>query len=95
MKNAATELRKKHPKESLEELKSKGFDAWVRESFALARKVAYRDGKLRGGRDRDHGEVLPADYAATAQPVAYRRAALAGYRLAEVMRSCLGEEAQK
>jgi hypothetical protein len=95
VKNAATELRKKHPKESLEELKARGFDAWVRESFALARKVAYRDGKLRGGRDRDRGEVLPADYAATAQPVAYRRAALAGYRLAEVLRSCLGEEAQK
>jgi hypothetical protein len=48
VKNAAIELRKKHPKESLEELKSRGFDAWVRESFALARKVAYRDGKLRG-----------------------------------------------
>jgi hypothetical protein len=35
-------------KESLEELKSRGFDARVQESFALAKKVAYRDGKLRG-----------------------------------------------
>src|SRR5262249_42946630 len=50
VKNAAVELRKKHPKESLEELKSKGFDAWMQESFVLAQKVAYRDGKLRGGR---------------------------------------------
>jgi hypothetical protein len=60
---------------------------WAKESFALARDVVYDGGKLKGGqRDaKDAAPELPEGYDATANELARRRAALAGYRLADLL----------
>jgi hypothetical protein len=64
--------------------------SWVRESFELAKAVAYRDGGRflvgpgSGGGELHHQPVrLSDDYAYTAKAVARERIALAGYRLAD------------
>jgi len=51
----------------------------------MAKEQAYRHGQLRGTRDQQNGEVLPADYIATVKPLAERRIVLSGYRLADVL----------
>jgi len=64
------------------------FEHWLRkESFELAKKEVYRLGALAGSAAKQSAPVLPADYAATVQPLAQRRIVLAGYRLANVIRS--------
>lgn len=55
---------------------------WSRESFALARTLAYREGTLPAGTGKE-GAVLPADYLPTAKPIAGRQVALSGHRLAD------------
>ena len=74
----------------LSELGADSFKVWADESFELARKVAYREGRLQGARVRDKAElktieapVLPDDYAGAAAQVSARRMALAGYRIAD------------
>jgi hypothetical protein len=62
-------------------------DAWCEESAAIARDVAYAGGALRGGTNRNDGPVLPDGYTKRAKAVAERRVVLAGYRLAEVLKS--------
>jgi len=65
-------------------------EAWAKESFEIAVKIAYQNGALRGtpkGQRKDCREVtdaavLPVGYAATARKIADRRMALSGYRLA-------------
>ena len=60
---------------------------WTRdESFPSAVHDAYRDGTIRSGPDREHGEPLPAGYVEAGRQVASRRAALAGYRLADLLK---------
>jgi len=80
-------------RDQLGELRASTFKAWADESFDLARKVAYRDGRLRGARAKDKADLkdikaplLPDDYAAVAAQVAARRMALAGYRIADQLR---------
>jgi S1/P1 Nuclease len=74
------------PRNALSELeKPSAFKAWADESFILAKKHGYRDGKLQGSRDEDNGTVLPKGYRQEVQPIAVRRAALAGYRLADLL----------
>ncbi len=88
VRNTAIELRnrKEHAKEKLTELTVIDFQQWAaKESLELAKKYAYRDGKLEGSPKRNGAPLLPADYAKTVQPVAERRALLAGYRLAAVL----------
>jgi hypothetical protein len=74
----------------LTELQSESFKAWADESYKLARKVAYRGGKLKGARAANKEQVkniqapvLPDDYAAAAAQVSARRMVLAGYRIAD------------
>jgi hypothetical protein len=55
----------------------------------LARELVYRNGKLDGSQNRNEAPTLPADYAKTVQPIAERRAVLAGYRLAVVLQKAL------
>ena len=63
-------------------------EKWARnESFPLAIKYAYRNGDLGGGGSKSNGIPLPADYLAQAKPVAERQMVLAGYRLAESLRT--------
>jgi hypothetical protein len=85
----ANQLRARYPRRSLHELKQVQFRKWADESHQLARKVAYRNGKLKGSRDERNGVPLPADYRAKAEPVAQRRMALAGYRLADLLQKWL------
>jgi len=86
-------------RDKLPELKAVTFKDWADESFALARKVAYRDGRLPGRRAKDKAELkdikaplLPDDYAATAAQVAARRMVLAGYRIADQLNFAFTKE---
>jgi hypothetical protein len=54
--------------------------------FALAREVAYLDGKRRGSTEAEAAPVLPDGYARKAKAVAERRLVLAGYRLADLLK---------
>jgi S1/P1 Nuclease len=86
--NRATELRlnPSYSRGALSELSETKFDNWGKpESFEIAKQVGYRNGALKGGTDRDNGEVLPSDYADTTKPVAQKRMVLAGYRLADLL----------
>jgi hypothetical protein len=64
-------------------------EAWAKESFEIATKIAYQNDALRGtpkGQRRDCREVtdaavLPNGYASFARKIADRRMALSGYRL--------------
>jgi hypothetical protein len=69
--------------------------SWIDESFDLARKVTYREGKLRAVRTHRDGSVPPdaveagEEYERAAHEVARRRIALATYRLADQLKECL------
>ena len=77
----------------------KDFERWGKESFEIAVRVAYQNGKLRGtpkGGRADCGmipnvAVLPAGYALTAGVIGERRIILAGYRLADVLKQLFGK----
>lgn len=89
VKNYAIELRsrKEFAREKLTELASTNFQDWaVKESVEIAKEVAYRNGKLDGGTQQAKAPALPEDYPTVAQPVAERRAVLAGYRMATTLR---------
>jgi hypothetical protein len=88
VRNTATALRlqPEHARAQLPELRETSFEHWAKqESFSVAKEHAYRNGQLQGSREQHHGEVLPADYIETVQPLAERRIVLAGYRLADVL----------
>jgi hypothetical protein len=70
-----------------------------KESFAIATKIAYRNGELSGA-PRDGNKdcstvaaapVLPAGYVVNASRIADRRMILAGYRLADLLMGLLGK----
>ena len=91
-RNRATELRRRpaFARDRLPELATPGFEAWARaESSPLAWEAVYRRGALPVGLTDADAPVLPADYGRAAQAVAERRAALAGYRLAAVVREAV------
>jgi S1/P1 nuclease len=95
VRNAATALRLQpdHARAQLPELRETRFEQWAtQESFSLAKDQTYRNGQLRGSKDQQNGEVLPADYIATVKPLAERRMVLAGYRLADVLRQSASHE---
>jgi len=86
-----------HPRASFEkEISITAFGDWAAESFALARDVVYAGGKLPGVTKEasiaDKGETtpeLPEKYEETANQIAQTRAALAGYRLADLLNKTL------
>lgn len=63
--------------------------AWAQESYDLAARVVYLDGKLQGVRagstDGSRPPPLPSDYLRRAEAVAMQRAALAAHRLTDVL----------
>lgn len=68
------------------ELREEAFRRWAqRESFPAARQHAYVNGTLRSGTS-NNGRVLPQGYAGRVQPIAERRAVLAGYRMADLLK---------
>ncbi len=82
----AAEARSRHPLDDATRaaLKSGDFEAWAQESNQIVRKSLYPA-------DLARGEAPPARYADQAYDTALRRAALAGYRLADLLRQMLGE----
>jgi hypothetical protein len=89
VRNRATELhtRADLQRGALQELSETRFEKWAKpESFDAAVRHAYRNGTLEGSPDDQDGSVLPDDYAAAVKPIAERRAALAGYRLADFLK---------
>jgi hypothetical protein len=79
----------------------RGFKDWAAESHELAKTVAYAGGKVAELAAKapaflspvpDTVPVEPEGYSAKAHAVADRRAALAGYRLADLVRRTLPKE---
>jgi hypothetical protein len=87
--NRANALRAKPEfrRNALQELSEPLFSRWASvESFGLAKAVVYRNGSLQGSTNKNNGAVLPGNYISSSQPIAERRAMLAGYRLADILR---------
>jgi hypothetical protein len=98
----AARLAKDYPRDGLEELRKADFKDWMAESTELAVKVAYWDGaiaeiavRVPPGFDApvpEGAKEVPEGYADRAAAVARRRAALAGYRLTDLLRRTLPKE---
>jgi len=81
-------LENAYARRSLDELGEPGhFETWAKESFDLAVSSVYRRGELKVSTDKNAGTPLPRDYHAAAERIAQRRVALAGYRLADFLRT--------
>jgi hypothetical protein len=79
--------REEFKRAQLPELVETDFEKWAQvESMKLARDVAYRHGELSGSPDEASAPELPGEYIAKANKAAERRAALAGFRLADTLR---------
>jgi hypothetical protein len=63
------------------------FHSWADESYALAAKAVYRRGAFSGSPVESQAVVVPADYDAETRPVAEKRVALGGYRIADTLRA--------
>jgi hypothetical protein len=100
LRNAATEMRNRpgFARSQLTELGSTKADTWAEESYDIATKVAYQNGRLtaspRGGNKNctmvAAAPVLPVGYVVSARRIADRRIMLAGYRLANLLARLLG-----
>ena len=96
LRNEATALRNRQEFQGsqLTELASTDFESWAKESFEIATKFAYQNGKLTGsprGGNKDcttvaAAPVLPVGYVVSARRIADRRIMLAGYRLTDLLK---------
>ena len=87
VRSRASHLREEHPRSGFTaELADSQVASWAQESFKLSREVAYKNGHLEGSTDRHNGKTLKPEYVSDAKALAERRATLAGYRLAEVLK---------
>ncbi len=82
----AAEARSRHPFDDAvrASLKSGDFEAWATESNQIVRNTLYPP-------DLTRGEAPPAAYADLAYDISLQRAALAGYRLADLLTNLLGD----
>jgi hypothetical protein len=97
----STEMRNRpgFAKSQLTELQDTNADAWAKESFDTATKIAYQNGGLtgspRGGNKNcttvEAAPAFPVRYVAIARRIANRRIILAGYRLADLLTRVVGE----
>ena len=93
-RKTAAELLSKFSRAGLRELEQTQTEAWAKESYEIATKIAYENGSLRGtpkGTARDCREVRDANFLSRGYPgraklIAERRVYLAGYRLADLLR---------
>jgi hypothetical protein len=95
LRNEATALRNRQEfqRGQLTELASTDFESWVKESFEIATKIAYRNGGRIGmpkGGNKDctlvaAARVLPMGYVVSASRIADRWMMLAAYRLADLL----------
>lgn len=83
----AAEARARHPLDDAvrANLKSGDFEAWARESNQIVRNTLYPP-------DLQRGEAPSGAYADQAYDISLQRAALAGYRLADLLHRMLGED---
>jgi hypothetical protein len=98
--NEATTLRNRQEFQSgqLTELSNTDFESWAKESYEIATKIAYRNGRQIGipkGGNKDcatvaAAPVLPVGYVVSASRIADRRMILAGYPRADVLTRVLG-----
>jgi hypothetical protein len=88
--NDAIRITRAHPRNSLPELDQKKPKAWSLEGRQLAVDKAYLHGGLKGSKTPAGAPPLPNGYTADAKLIAERQAALAGYRLADDIETCLG-----
>lgn len=88
--NYAIQIDTEFLRQTLPELNSaKTPKAWSLESRSLAVEKAYLHGELKGGTNIDSAVALPENYTKNAKAVAERQAALAGYRLADEIKTWL------
>src|SRR5215813_982379 len=96
LRNEATVLRNPQgfQRSQLTELASTGFEPWAKESYEIATKIAYLNGRLVGA-PRDGNKdcqtvatapVLPKGYVVNASRIADRRLILTAYRLADLLK---------
>jgi hypothetical protein len=95
LQNEATTLRNRQEfqRTQLTELASTDFGSWAKESYEIATKIAYQNGRLTGsprGGNKDCTmvaavPVLPVGYVVSARRIAHRRMMLVGYRLANLL----------
>jgi hypothetical protein len=95
LRNEATTLRNRQEfqRSQFTELGSTGFESWAKESFEIATKIAYQNGRRIGiprGGNMDcamvaAASVLPGGYVVSARRIADRRMILSGYRLADLL----------
>ena len=95
LRNDATALRNRQEfkRSQLTELASTDFESWAKESFEIATKIAYRNGRLIGAPKAGNRDcttvttapVLPVGYIPIAKHIVDRRMILAGYRLADLL----------
>jgi len=95
VRNEATALRSRQEfqRSQLTELRSTDFDSWAKESFEIATKIAYQNGRLTGsprGGNRDCTTVEAAPVLPVGYVVSARRMLLAGYRLAAAFMGRVG-----
>ena len=90
--DAAGRLEREFPRSALPELSKPGGPVeWSLESRTLAIDKAYLRGKLIGSSDpKILPPPLPPDYLKESKEIADRRVALAGYRLADLLKQVLG-----
>src|SRR5690349_5221552 len=94
LKTIASDLLRRFSSSGFRELDHPEPEAWAKESYDIAVKIAYQNGSLRGtakGQTKDCRAVnaltyLRNGYAADARLIANRRMYLAGYRLADLLR---------
>jgi hypothetical protein len=95
IRNIASDLLRRFSSSTFRELDHPEPEAWAKESYEIAVKIAYENGSLRGrpkGQAKDCRAVnaityLRNGYAAEARLIANRRVYLAGYRLADLLRT--------
>jgi S1/P1 Nuclease len=99
LRNEASALRNRQEfqRSQLTELASTDFESWAKESFEIATKFAYRNGRIgipKGGNIDctmvAAAPVLPPGYVVSASRIADRRMIVAGYRSADLLTRLLG-----
>lgn len=89
-RNYALKIRSHHWRLFQRSLKrDKTPEAWALRQRDVALRQAYLSGRLVPAASREQATRLPAFYAKEAKAVAEKQAALAGYRLADMIRHCL------
>ena len=91
----ASDLLRRFSGSSFRELDHPEPEAWAKESYEIAVKIAYENGSLRGtpkGQAKDCREINAVTYVSNGYPararlIANRRMYLAGYRLADLLRT--------